>query len=54
MSYTAQIPEIDSASFSPNPVSMNSSVLVKVFISEKTVFLTPSYMYSGEVYTGEV
>ena len=45
--YTAQIPEIDSAAFLPNPVSINSAVLIQVFVSEKTVVLTPAYMQSG-------
>ena len=54
MSYTAQIPDIESASISPNPVNMNGKFLISVLVSEITVTLEPYYYYSGDLYAGEV
>ena len=52
--YSILIPEIVSASFSVNPVSMNGSTVLSVQITEKTVILEPEKWYSGEIYSGEV
>lgn len=52
--YTAQIPVIESASFTPNPAAMNTTTLLSVYITEETVTLEPVWAYSDEIYCGEV
>ena len=54
MSYTAQIPRVDSAAITPNPVDFNTKFVLSVSVSEETVTLEPYYYYSGEIYAGEV
>ncbi len=54
MSYQIQVPRIDSASISPNPVGFNTKFLLSVLVSEETIILEPYYYYSGDIYAGEV
>ena len=54
MSYTAQIPRVDSATITPNPVDFNTQFMISVSVIEETVTLEPYYYYSGEIYAGEV
>lgn len=54
MSYQIQIPRVDSASITPNPVSFNTKFLLSVSVSEETVTLEPYFYYSGDLYAGEV
>lgn len=51
--YTAQIPVVTSASFTPNPARINSSVRLQVFCADETVILYPSYYQAGEIQCGE-
>lgn len=51
--YTATIPKIVSASFTPNPVSMNTATVLSVEVIEETVILTPTWFQSNEIYSGE-
>lgn len=53
MSIQLLIPEVTSANLIPNPVDMNSTIHVQVFISEKLVTLDEEKVYSGELYSGE-
>ena len=50
----AAIPSIESASITPNPSNINSPILIRAFITEKAVILTPVYFYTGEIQSGEV
>lgn len=52
--YTVLIPEITAASFSVNPASINTTTVLSVAVTEKTVILEPDKIYSGEFYSGEV
>lgn len=52
--YTAKIPVVVSAVFSPNPANMNTSTLLSVQVTEETVVLEPTWFYSDEIYSGEV
>ena len=52
--YTAQIPVIASASFSPNPANMNSPTVLSVQVTEQTVILGPTWFWANEIYCGEV
>lgn len=52
--YTVLVPEITAASFSVNPVNINSSTVLTVSITEKTIILEPEKYYSGEFFSGEV
>lgn len=54
MSYQVQVPRIDSASISPNPVDFNAKFAISVTVSEETITLEPYYYYSGDIYVGEV
>ena len=54
MSYQVQVPRIDSASITPNPVDFNAKFLISVTVSEETITLEPYYYYSGDLYAGEV
>lgn len=54
MSYQVQVPRIDAAVITPNPVDFNAQFLLSVTVSEETVTLEPTYFYSGEVNSGEV
>lgn len=49
-----QQPEIVQASFSSNPVLINTKIQVVVQIIEKTIILPPERWYSGEIYSAEV
>lgn len=53
MSYTAQIPRVDSAVIHPNPVDMNTPFLLSVSVIEETITLEPAYFYAGEINSGE-
>lgn len=53
MSYQIQMPRIDAASITPNPVNMNTPFLISVTVSKNTVTLEPAYFYSGEINSGE-
>lgn len=53
MSITIQVPNIESASFSVNPVYINGSTVLSVKVSEKTIELFPEIFYSGEIHSGE-
>lgn len=53
-SYTAQIPVINAATIAPNPETINSQAIIKVFCVDETVILYPSYFQSGEIQCGEV
>lgn len=46
--YPAVIPEILSASFSSNPTSINTRIVISVQVVDKTVYLEPELIYSGE------
>lgn len=52
--YPVNIPEIVSASFSVNPTTINTRIVLSVQVIDKTVYLEPEKIYSGEVYSGEV
>ena len=54
MSYQIQVPRINAAVITPNPVDFNTQFLISVTASEETVTLEPQYFYSGELYAGEV
>ena len=54
MRYQIQVPRIDAAVITPNPVDFNTQFLISVTVSEVTVTLEPQYFYSGEIYAGEV
>lgn len=54
MSYEIEIPQVESARLSPNPVDFNTKFLISVEVIEKTITLEPQYYYSGEIYAGEV
>ena len=48
------LPEILSAYFSQNPVNINQNITLIINIEEKLVYLDPEYIYSNEIYSGEV
>lgn len=52
--YPVLVPKITAASFSANPVDMNSRTLLSVTVIEETVYLEPTAYYSNEIYSGEV
>ncbi len=52
--YTVKIPEILSAEFSINPITINGKTVIQVIVTEKTVILEPEKIFSGEIYSGEV
>lgn len=52
--YSVQIPKVTAASFSVNPVNMNTTTVLSVTVAEETVYLEPYYYFSGELYAGEV
>ena len=52
--YSVLVPDITSATFSVNPVSMNGMTVLTINVVEKTVVLEPDKIYSGEFYSGEV
>lgn len=54
MNYQVQIPRVESATVSPNPVDINTGFLISLSVSEETVILEPYYYYSGDLYAGEV
>lgn len=47
------VPEIQSVSFSVNPVLVNAQTVLTVKVSEVTKALYPEEKYVGEFYTGE-
>lgn len=51
--YVIFVPQIDSASVTPNPVDANASFKISVSVSEMQKILHPEWYYSGEVYAGE-
>ena len=54
MNYQVQIPRVESATISPNPVDFNTKFLLSVAVSEETITLEPYYYYSSDLYAGEV
>ena len=44
---------ISAATFDPNPVSFNSSTMLKVTI-EETQIIPGEHWFTGEIYSGEV
>lgn len=44
---------IDSASFSVNPVNINSTTILTVKVTEKEIIPEPVWNFSGETYSGE-
>lgn len=52
--YTIVLPQVAMASFAVNPVDMNTQTLLSVTVVEETVYLKPTYYYSGELFSGEV
>ena len=54
MNYQVQIPRVESATISPNPVDFNTKFLLSVAVSEETITLEPYYYYCGDRYAGEV
>lgn len=53
MSIQLLIPEVTRATLTPNPVDINTTVFIQVFVSEKVVTLNEEKIYSGELYSGE-
>ncbi len=53
-SYVTTVPNIDSAVFATNPVTINQKVVLTVYVSEKTIYLEAEVRYTGELYAGEV
>lgn len=51
--YSVSVPNIETATFSTNPVAINSKVFLTVKVTEKIVVLEPEKRYSGELYSGE-
>lgn len=51
--FEIQVPEITSASISPNPVNVGNEFVLSVKITEKTNILEPVYFYVNEIYSGE-
>lgn len=56
MSVSVLIPVVQSASMSPNPANINSSVSMTVSVIEQTVILNEIYPYCGQpnIYCGGV
>lgn len=53
MSYTLLVPQINSVSIVPNPVSANTSFLIAITVSEIEQILEPILIYTGTFYSGE-
>jgi len=53
-SYVFSLPSISSATLSPNPVNINSSLSITVVATDSTVTLYAEDKYSGEFYGGEI
>ena len=51
--YIVTIPEIVSASFSPNPASINQSTVLSVQVNDQAIVLAPENFQSNEIYSGE-
>lgn len=52
--YPVQMPQISTASASPNPVKMNTGFLLSIKVSEVTIYLPPQDIRAGEFSSGEV
>lgn len=46
-------PAVTAAVLSPNPVDINTPVLLQLTVVEQTVTLESEKLYSGEIYSGE-
>lgn len=53
MSYILLVPQINSASISPNPVNANTSFLIAISVSEIEEVLEPMIFFSGTFYAGQ-
>lgn len=51
--YIGYIPRILSAYITPNPASINNSILISVSAEDEAVILEASWFQSNEIYTGE-
>lgn len=51
--YPVVVPEVVSASFSSNSTSINTRIVISVQVVDKTVYLEPELIYSGEIHSGE-
>lgn len=47
------IPKITSALISPNPSSINSNFLISVSANDEMLLISPPYLQSNEIYSGE-
>ena len=52
--YAVLVPRVTVASFSVDPVDFNTATVLSVTVTEETVYLEPTYYYSGEIFSGEV
>lgn len=52
--YYTVSPVFASAVITPNPVSINQTITLAVFVSDELRILQPEVWYSGELYSGEV
>ena len=53
MTYTIQVPEIQQAQITPNPVNANSAYVLAVKVVEIEKVLEPIIRYCGTFYCGE-
>ena len=53
MAYIIYVPKIESASFTVNPVDMNSPTKLIVSVVDQQVILEPYFYYAGDLYSGE-
>lgn len=53
MTYVITVPEIQSASITPNPVNANSPYVLSVKVVEIEKVLEPTIRYCGTFYCGE-
>lgn len=53
MSTSVLVPNVDNITITPNPVSINTSFLISVKVSEITKVLEPESVYCGTLYCGQ-
>ena len=51
--YYVVTPVFTSAVFSPNPTTINTSVLLSVAVEDQMIILQPEVFQSNEIYSGE-
>lgn len=51
--YSVLVPNISTATLSPNPVAINGKVILMIKVTEEIVVLEPDKIYSGEIFSGE-